>query len=267
MAFDLREIARKVRAAGRAMGPEGFATMALYTHFHEKEPYKNVKLERDLSYGPDERNRLDVFSAPDAKPNDNRDVIIFVHGGGFVQGDRHTPGSPYNDNVPLWAMRNGLVGVNMTYRLAPKHQWPSGIEDIAGRRRLDEEEHQSARRQSRTHLRLRRLGRRDACRHVYLALASCRRPADRRRHSQNPASTTSRSRQPASRPMSARPAIWARAIKPSSAERHQSKLSSRPSCHAFMYHANTIRRLFEAAHSPLIEDYQKSKATGRTSCA
>ena len=132
MAFDLKEIARKVRAAGRAMGPEGFASMAIYTPLHEREPYKNVKVERDFSYGPDERNRLDVFSAPDANPADNRDVIIFVHGGGFVQGDKHTPGSPYNDNVPLWAMRNGLVGVNMTYRLAPKHQWPSGIEDIAG---------------------------------------------------------------------------------------------------------------------------------------
>ena len=132
MAFDIREIARKVRAAGRAMGPEGFQSMSLYTPFHEKEPYKNVKLERDLKYGPDERNRLDVFSAPNAAPGDNRDVIIFVHGGGFVQGDKHTPGSPYNDNVPLWAMRNDLVGVNMTYRLAPQHKWPSGIEDIAG---------------------------------------------------------------------------------------------------------------------------------------
>ena len=132
MAFDLREIARKVRAAGRAMGPEGFASMALYTAFHEKEPYKGVKLERDLSYGPDERNLLDVFTAPDATPNDNRDVLLFVHGGGFIGGNKNTPGSPYNDNVPLWAMRQGLVGVNMTYRYAPQHKWPSGIEDIAG---------------------------------------------------------------------------------------------------------------------------------------
>ena len=132
MGPDIQAIARKVRAAGRVMGPEAFATMGLYTEFHEKEPYKGVKLERDFQYGPDERNRLDVFSAPDAKPTDQRDVLIFVHGGGFVQGDKRTPGSPYNDNVPLWAMRNGLVGVNMTYRLAPKHQWPSGIEDIAG---------------------------------------------------------------------------------------------------------------------------------------
>ncbi|HXZ67322.1 MAG TPA: alpha/beta hydrolase [Alphaproteobacteria bacterium] len=132
MAFDLKEIARKVREAGRAMGPEGFASMAIYTPFHEKEPYKNVRLERDLSYGPDERNRLDVFSAPDARQGDDRDVLMFVHGGGFTGGSKNTPGSPYNDNVPLWAMRSGLVGVNMTYRLAPQHKWPSGIEDIAG---------------------------------------------------------------------------------------------------------------------------------------
>ena len=132
MAFDLTDLARKVRAAGRAMGTEGFATMELYRPFHETEPYTSLKLERDISYGPDERNRLDVFSSPNASAKDKRDVLIFVHGGGFVQGDKHTPGSPYNDNVPLWAMRNGLVGVNMTYRLAPQHKWPSGIEDIAG---------------------------------------------------------------------------------------------------------------------------------------
>ncbi len=48
----------------------------------------------------------------------------------FTGGNKHTPGSPYYDNVPLWAARNGLVGVNITYRLAPEGQWPSGAEDV-----------------------------------------------------------------------------------------------------------------------------------------
>ena len=114
------------------MGPENIQAMGLFTEFHEKAPYRGVKLERDVSYGPDERNRMDVFSGDGFKSGDARDVFVFLHGGGFVRGDKTMPGSPYHDNVVLWAVRNGLVGINMTYRLAPQHKWPSGIEDIAG---------------------------------------------------------------------------------------------------------------------------------------
>src|SRR5690606_7787293 len=38
--------------------------------------------------------------------------------------------TPFYDNVASWAVRNGCNGVNLTYRLAPAHQWPSGIEDL-----------------------------------------------------------------------------------------------------------------------------------------
>lgn len=54
-----------------------------------------------------------------------------MHGGGFTQGDKHSPGSPFYDNIMLWAVANGMVGVNMTYRLAPQHQWPAGAQDVA----------------------------------------------------------------------------------------------------------------------------------------
>ena len=50
---------------------------------------------------------------------------------GFNRGNKNTAGSPFNDNVPLWAARNGMVGVNMTYRLAPQSTWPSGPQDTA----------------------------------------------------------------------------------------------------------------------------------------
>jgi triacylglycerol lipase len=58
-------------------------------------------------------------------------VLVFVHGGAFVGGNRRTgPGSPFYDNVMLWAVQHGMVGVNMTYRLAPQNPWPAGPEDI-----------------------------------------------------------------------------------------------------------------------------------------
>jgi acetyl esterase len=87
-----------------------------------------LKIVRDQHYGPDERNRLDVHyqqdTAPGAKP-----VVIFFHGGGFVSGDKVTSPQIY-DNVANYFARHGLVAINATYRLAPQHKWPSGVEDV-----------------------------------------------------------------------------------------------------------------------------------------
>ena len=47
--------------------------------------------------------------------------MLFVHGGGFTGGDKHVPGAPMYDHIGAWAVRNGWVGVTMTYRLAPEH--------------------------------------------------------------------------------------------------------------------------------------------------
>jgi triacylglycerol lipase len=57
-------------------------------------------------------------------------VLVFMHGGGFVAGDKQGPGSPFYANVGAWAVRNGMVGVNITYRLAPAHPWPAAQQDI-----------------------------------------------------------------------------------------------------------------------------------------
>jgi acetyl esterase/lipase len=124
------EIGHAIEALGRTLDPATVAaTAALYAPLQEQEPYLGVRVHRDLKYGPDERNRLDVF-APDPLPAATRPTLIFVHGGGFVGGDKTTPGSPYYDNVGLWAARHGFVAINVTYRLAPAHPWPAGIEDI-----------------------------------------------------------------------------------------------------------------------------------------
>jgi acetyl esterase/lipase len=60
-----------------------------------------------------------------------RPVLIFVHGGAFIGGNKRMPGTPFYDNVMLWAVKNGFVGVNITYRLAPQFPWPAGAEDVA----------------------------------------------------------------------------------------------------------------------------------------
>ncbi|MGH8227109.1 MAG: alpha/beta hydrolase fold domain-containing protein [Steroidobacteraceae bacterium] len=136
MSFDFISISRRIRTLGTEISPEAIqGTAALYAPFHEHEPYRDdVRITRDVSYGENERQRLDIFEpAGAAAPQAGRKapVLMFVHGGGFVGGDKHMPGSPYNDNVALWAVRHGLVGINITYRLAPQFRWPSGAEDVA----------------------------------------------------------------------------------------------------------------------------------------
>ncbi len=121
------EIADKLKEIGRVIAPP--KTAALYAPLQQNEPYVRIKTERDVKYGPAERNRLDVFT-PEASSG-LRPVLVFVHGGGFIRGDKHASNSPFYDNVMLWAVKNGFVGVNTTYRLAPQSPWPAGPEDVA----------------------------------------------------------------------------------------------------------------------------------------
>lgn len=120
------DIAAQLAAIGRVIDP--VKTGAIYAPMHDSEPYPGITITRDIKYGDADRNLLDVFTADGATTP--RPVLVFVHGGGFAGGNKSTAGSPYYDNVPLWAARNGLVGVNITYRLAPQATWPAGAEDV-----------------------------------------------------------------------------------------------------------------------------------------
>ncbi len=122
------DIAAAVKKIGPVIDPP--ATAALFAPLQKKEPYAGVGVARDEKYGSDPRNRLDVFqpAKADATP---RPILIFVHGGAFTGGDKHPPGNAFYDNIMLWAVANGMVGVNITYRLAPEHPYPAGAEDVA----------------------------------------------------------------------------------------------------------------------------------------
>jgi acetyl esterase/lipase len=122
------EIAAAVKKIGAVIDPP--ATAALFAPLQKKEPYAGVTVTRDERYGSDARNRLDVFQ-PAKADSGPRPILIFVHGGAFTGGDKHPPGNPFYDNIMLWAVANGLVGVNITYRLAPEHPYPAGTEDVA----------------------------------------------------------------------------------------------------------------------------------------
>jgi acetyl esterase/lipase len=107
------------------------ASWALLKPFHEKAGFTAPNIERDLRYGPHERHRLDVHTSGAQASDHGAPVFLFVHGGGFTGGDKVIPGGPQYDHIGAWAVRNGWVGVTITYRLAPGHTWPSGAQDVA----------------------------------------------------------------------------------------------------------------------------------------
>ena len=119
-------IAAELLKIGPVVAPP--PTEKLYAPVAEREPYAGVQVRRDVRYGTDARHLLDVFT-PD-KAQSGQPVLVFVHGGAFMRGERRTGDSPFYDNIMLWAVRQGMVGVNMTYRLAPAHPWPAAQQDI-----------------------------------------------------------------------------------------------------------------------------------------
>jgi triacylglycerol lipase len=117
----LREIGDEFTPVAVDTTRQLFAPLALAPH------QVGAVVARDLDYGAHGRHRLDVFRAADAA---GLPVVVFVHGGGFVGGDKGAADAPFHNNVGAWAVRSGFVGVTITYRLAPTEAWPAGAQDV-----------------------------------------------------------------------------------------------------------------------------------------
>src|SRR5690349_16795547 len=98
-----------------------------YRPLLEAAPKAGVQVARDIAYGSHERQVLDVY-----RPRESRaaPIVLFVHGGAFVRGDKDIDGEVYA-NVLYYFARQGFLGLNMEYRRAPEFAYPSGAEDIA----------------------------------------------------------------------------------------------------------------------------------------
>ena len=119
------DIAAELRQIGRGVCvPE---TARIYRPLHGNPPYPGVSILRDQSFGPDPKNVLDVFSAE--KGGGSRPVLIYVSGGAGnkIQGGEN--GDVFYDNIMLWAVKNGMTGVNMQRR--PGTEWDDPAKDIA----------------------------------------------------------------------------------------------------------------------------------------
>lgn len=125
--FDERAIEAQLREIGAQFDPSVLArTRELYRAATKALPWASRPVLQDLSYGPHPRNRLDLYPA-DAG---NAPVILFLHGGGFVGGDKRGDETFYA-NVGLYFAAHGYLTVLANYRLAPDSVWPCGTEDLA----------------------------------------------------------------------------------------------------------------------------------------
>jgi len=97
-----------------------------YTPLLKQVSKAGITVTPDLAYGPHARQQLNVFAPEGAN---NAPVVVFVHGGAFVRGNKSDNGEIY-DNVLYYFARHGYVGVNIEYRLAPEAQYPGAAEDV-----------------------------------------------------------------------------------------------------------------------------------------
>src|SRR5687768_6860795 len=79
----------------------------------------DVKQSLDLAYVPGggKRQKLDVFSPKGGSADDRYPVVLFVHGGTWLYGDKDFSGVYRNAGKNL--AKNGVVAVMINYRLSP----------------------------------------------------------------------------------------------------------------------------------------------------
>jgi triacylglycerol lipase len=81
--------------------------------------YSGVTIARDLSFGPNPKDVVDIFTADQGPAS--RPVLIYVPGGAgnkIEMGDKEA--NAFFDNIVRWATENGMVGVMMQrHGLAP----------------------------------------------------------------------------------------------------------------------------------------------------
>jgi hypothetical protein len=120
------DIAAKLKEIGRGVCPA--ETAVLYRPLQPTAPYPGVKVERNVSFGPDPRNVVDIFSPE--KGGGKRPVLIYVAGGAGNKIEQIPNGEAFYDNIMLWAVKNGMTGVNLQRRGGGGMAWDDPAKDI-----------------------------------------------------------------------------------------------------------------------------------------
>jgi acetyl esterase/lipase len=107
-----------------AAGMAGCTTL-MFAGANIPAAFGDYELRRDVAYGQHVRQRLDVY-VPEVVPPGGAPVIVFWHGGGWIDGDR----ARYRF-VGAALADAGYVVVLPDYRLYPEVRFPAFVDDAA----------------------------------------------------------------------------------------------------------------------------------------
>lgn len=90
----------------------------------------NANFVKDISYGPYPENTFDIFLVESKKPTP---LVIYIHGGGFLGGDKNFPYTPMWNNT--WdfpsevklLLKNGISFATINYRLLAVNNDKEGV--------------------------------------------------------------------------------------------------------------------------------------------
>lgn len=124
------DIFKKIRALGYNLDDHVIETTRslyepLYKQMAEADA-KNVIKHLDYKYGEHPLQTLDVYQPSQVLMNTRNPILIYIHGGGFVGGDKAN-----HANLGNYFAKKGYFTITADYRLAPEFIWPAGAEDVA----------------------------------------------------------------------------------------------------------------------------------------
>jgi acetyl esterase/lipase len=124
------EVPPEIAKQNREIGPvvELAKTAAVYAPLQSDEPYANTFVIRNHQYGASARAVLDVFkpAAPKGKPP----ILIFLTGGpGDIHGNGQY-GKRLDDNIMVWAVKNGMVGLLVQRESGQGVAWDQGAKNV-----------------------------------------------------------------------------------------------------------------------------------------
>src|SRR5690606_37656936 len=120
------ESAMTIAASFGINAPSVIAQRAWLKPFYYKRP--RVERISNISYGSHPRQQLDLYrpAGSHAEGKSRRPVLLHVHGGGWIIGNKNQQAKPLINYLTL----NGWLCVDINYRLAPKHRFPDCLVDV-----------------------------------------------------------------------------------------------------------------------------------------
>lgn len=89
--------------------------------------YRDYAHDADISYGPYRgANLLDIWRRPDLDRDGRAPVLLQVHGGAWITGNKRGQAHPLMSHLA----ELGWISVSINYRHSPRNTWPDHITDV-----------------------------------------------------------------------------------------------------------------------------------------